>query len=127
MKGPDLFNSIPHFLIRFRERRIGRTSDVTAVFSQVLVKDEDRLSVGFLWRGRRRSGRFDEYESPVVIFGGRSSPAVAEYCFQRTAEELAPSEKHVLNAVKKDTYVDDVTTGAGRFSGRRYTSGGESY
>ena len=58
-----------------------------------------------------RSGRFDEYESPVVSFGARSSPAVAEYCFQRTAEEFAPSEKDVLNAIK-DTYVDDVITGA---------------
>ena len=112
MKGPDLFNPIPDILIRFRERRIGLTSDVTAMFSQVLVKDEDRPSLQFLWRGRRRSGRFDEYELPVVIFGARSSPAVAEYCFQRTAEEFAPSEKDVLNAVKKDTYVDDVITGA---------------
>ena len=112
MKGPDLFNPIPDILIRFRERRIGLTSDVTAMFSQVLVKNEDRPSLRFLWRGRRRSGRFDEYESPVVIFGARSSPAVAEYCFQRTAEEFAPSEKDVLNAIKKDTYVDDVITGA---------------
>ena len=54
----------------------------------------------------------DEYESPVVIFGARSSPAVAEYCFQRTAEEFAPSEKGALNAVKKDIYVGVVFTGA---------------
>ena len=53
MKGPDLFNPIPDILIRFRERRIGFTSDVTAMFSQVLVKDEDRPSLRFLWRGRR--------------------------------------------------------------------------
>ena len=47
MKGPDLFNPIPNILIRFRERRTGLTSDVTAMFSQVLVKDEDNLPYGF--------------------------------------------------------------------------------
>ena len=112
MRSPDLFNPIPDIRIRFREGPIGLTSDVNAMFSQFLVKDEDRPSLLFLCRGRRCSGRFDEYKSPVVIFGARSPPAVAEYCFQHTAKEFTPSDKDVLNAVKKDMYVGDVIIGA---------------
>ena len=77
MKGPDYFNSIPEILIRWREKKIALTSDVEAMFSQVEVAIEDRPSLRFLWRETRREGEFDQYELPVVIFGGKSSPSVA--------------------------------------------------
>ena len=79
MKGPDYLNSIPSILLRWQEYKVTVTTDITAMFSQVLVNELDRPSLRFLWRGRRRTGSFDVYESPVVIFGAKSSPSVSEY------------------------------------------------
>ena len=72
MKGPDYYNSIPSILLRWREYKVAVTTDITTMFSQVLVNELDCPSSRFLWRGRRRTGLFDVYESLVVIFGAKS-------------------------------------------------------
>ena len=99
---PGLF-----LLIRWREKKIALTSDVEAMFSQVEVANDDR----FLWRGTRQEGEFDQYESPVVIFGRKSSSSVAAHCYRRTATTFASSNADVMSAVNEDTYVDDIITG----------------
>ena len=110
LQGPDHMNSIPGILCRWREKRVAVTSDVIAMFSQIKVREEDRPILRFLWRGSRRTGRFDVYESPVVIFGATCSPSIAEHCFRRTADEFTEDEA-VKTAVREDTYVDDIVTG----------------
>ena len=104
-------NSIPGILCRWREKRIAVTSDVIAMFSQIKVREKDRPSLRFLWRGSRRTGPFDEYESPVVIFGATCSPSIAEHCFRLTADEFGEYEP-AKRSIKEDTYVDDIITGA---------------
>ena len=111
LQGPDRMNSIPGILWRWREKRIAVTSDVIAMFSQIRVQEKDRPSLRFLWRGSRRSGGFDVYESPVVIFGATCSPSIAEHCFRRTADEFCEDEA-ARKSIKEDTYVDDIITGA---------------
>ena len=111
MQGPDNMNSLTGILLRWREKKIGLCADVRAMFSQILMAAEDKPSLRFLWRGDRREGHFDVYESPVLIFGAKSSPSIASYCFKRTADELAETQD-VFTAMNEDTYVDDVITGA---------------
>ena len=82
------------------------------MFSQVLVNELDRPSLRFLWRGRRRTGSFDVYESPGVIFGAKSSPSVSEFCLRRTGIEFASGQHEILKAIEEDTYVDDIITGS---------------
>ncbi|XP_043209021.1 uncharacterized protein LOC122374380 [Amphibalanus amphitrite] len=112
MRGPDYFNSIPGILLRWREKPIGITSDVVAMFSQIQVEPSDRASLRFLWRGRRREGPFDTYESNTVIFGSKSSPSTAGYCFRKTGQLFGKDNHDVVAAILHDTYVDDVITGA---------------
>ena len=108
MRGPDFTNSIPGIICRWREKPIAVTSDVKAMFSQILVRDQDRASLRFLWRGRRRSGPMDTYESQVVIFGAKSSPAIAGYCFRETGKRFGSDLPHVRDAIESGTYVDDI-------------------
>ena len=111
MKGPDYFNSIPEILIRWREKKIALTSDAEAMFSQVEVAIDDRPSLRCLWGGTRRERKFDQYELPVVKFGGKSSPSVAAFCYRRTAATFESSNADVMSAVNEGTYVDDIITG----------------
>ena len=111
LQGPDNMNSIPGILCRWREKRIAVTSDVIAMFSQIRVREKDRPSQRFLWRGSRRTGPFEEYESPVVMFGATCSPSIAEHCFRRTADEFGEDEA-AKQSISEDTYVDDIITGA---------------
>ncbi|XP_043240250.1 uncharacterized protein LOC122390886 [Amphibalanus amphitrite] len=108
MRGPDFSNSIPGIICRWREKPIAVTSDVKAMFSQILVRDQDRACLRFLWRGRRRTGPVDTYESQVVIFGAKSSPAVAGYCFRETGKRFGSQLPHVMDAIENCTYVDDI-------------------
>ena len=108
LSGPDFFNSIPGILLCWREKKIALTSDVVAMFSQVVVTENDRQSQRFLWRGERRAGPFDVYESPRLMFGATSSPSTAEYCYQQTADLFSVDLPDVKRAIKEDTYVDDI-------------------
>ena len=112
MRGPDYFNSIPGIILRWREKPVGMTSDVVAMFSQILIEPSDRASLRFLWRGRRRDGPYDVYESSSVIFGSKSSPSTAGYCYRKTGELFGDGKPEVLRAIFDDTYVDDIICGA---------------
>lgn len=108
MQGPDNMNSLTGVLLRWREKRIGLCADVKAMFSQILMASDDKPSLRFLWRSDNQRP-FDVYESPVLIFGAKSSPSIAGYCYRRTADEYAALD--VARLMKEDTYVDDVVTG----------------
>ncbi|XP_043234664.1 uncharacterized protein LOC122387998 [Amphibalanus amphitrite] len=112
MQGPLNMNSLAGVLIRWREKRVALTSDVVAMFSQILMNEQDRPSLRFLWRDDSRDGDFDVYESPVLIFGAACSPSIASYCFRRTATDFGDGDPLVTRAINEDSYVDDLMTGA---------------
>ena len=99
MRGSDFSNSIAEIICRWCERSITVTSDVKAMFSQILVRDQDRACLRFLWRGCRRTGPIDTYESQVIIFGAKSSPACARYCFRETGKQFGSQRPHVMDAI----------------------------
>ena len=111
LQGPQNMNELNDVLCRWREQPIALTSDVVAMFSQIRMDPRDRPSLRFLWRGKRRSGEFDVYESPVLTFGAACSPSIAGYCFRRTVSDLGDGDHLVSKAVMQDSYVDDIITG----------------
>ena len=48
-KGPNLLETIPALLIRFREKQVGVTADIRKAFQMIEVKEEDRDYLRFLW------------------------------------------------------------------------------
>ena len=49
LRGPDLTNTVVGVLIRFRQHPIAVVADIKGMFSQVMVDENDRDSLRFLW------------------------------------------------------------------------------
>ncbi|XP_037302986.1 uncharacterized protein LOC119193483, partial [Manduca sexta] len=57
LTGPDLLQPLPAVLLRFREHPVAVTADITEMFMQVGLREEDRDALRYLWRGNRRDSR----------------------------------------------------------------------
>ena len=96
-------SSLVGVLTRFREKPIAIAADIKAMFSQVLVKQDDQnfqVSDGNLDLSPQR------YVMIRHIFGATSSPFIAAYALQESA--LQTQDEHAKLVIKSDFYVDDL-------------------
>ncbi|XP_059058487.1 uncharacterized protein LOC131851945 [Achroia grisella] len=107
LSGPDLLQSLPGVLMRFRQRRVAVTADIKDMFMRVTIREEDRDMQRFLWRGDRRQGPAVEYRMKSVIFGATSSPCTAIYVKNKNAELHKEEFPEAAAAVVVNHYVDD--------------------
>ena len=70
-------------LMRFREGLIAVTADIKQMYHQVKIREEDQPASSFLWRNMERHRKPDVYQMQVVIFGAKSSPAIANYVLRK--------------------------------------------
>ncbi|XP_037302652.1 uncharacterized protein LOC119193060 [Manduca sexta] len=130
LTGPDLLQPLPAVLLRFREHPVAVTADITEMFMQVGLREEDRDALRYLWRGNRRDSRPPEvYRMKVLIFGASCSPATAIYVMNRNAERHRHTHPEAVEAIKKKHYMDDhldgyekMNTGEAHFELRKWTS-----
>ncbi|XP_045495970.1 uncharacterized protein LOC123694549 [Colias croceus] len=109
LKGPDLIQSLPGVLMRFRQRNIAITADIKEMFMQIKIKNEDRDALRYLWRGDRRDNTApDEYRMTSLIFGATCSPAIAIYIKNRNAAKYIESDPEAYDAIVRNHYVDDL-------------------
>jgi len=106
LTGPDLLQSLPGVLIRFREEPIAITADIEKMYHQVKIKAEDQPALSFLWRNLDKSKPPDVCQMEVAVFGARCSPAIANYVLQKTAEDHATAAED-SKAIKESFYMDD--------------------
>ncbi|CAG7667006.1 unnamed protein product, partial [Allacma fusca] len=119
LTGPDLLNSLPAVLMRFRENPIAAVGDIQEMFPQIGIKPEDQESQRFLWRGRDRGTPPLEFKMVRMIFGAASSPTSANFVKNKNASDHKEEFPLVYKAIIKNTYVDDHLDGgkdAGNFS-----------
>ena len=109
LQGPDLTNSLLGVLTRFREEEVVIIGDIEAMFHQVKVPSWQQDFLRFLWwPNGDLEKKLEEYRMTVHLFGAVSSPSIANYALQRTAEEgVAKYGLAVSNTVKRNFYVDD--------------------
>ncbi|CAG4984592.1 unnamed protein product [Parnassius apollo] len=107
LSGPDLLQSLFGVLLRFREGPVAVTADIQDMFLRVKVREDDRDSLRFLWRGSRRTGNPEEYRMSSIIFGAASSPATAIYVMNKNAEEFKNTHPEAVKAIKRNHYMDD--------------------
>ena len=110
MAGPDLTYQIVGALIRFRQERIAFVAGIEKMFFKVLVSDDHRNLLCFLWwqDGDLRKEPVD-HEMCVHVFGGISSPSCSNYALKRTS--IDGKDQFGLEAVKtlqNNFYVDDL-------------------
>ncbi|CAG9103784.1 unnamed protein product [Plutella xylostella] len=107
LTGPDLLQSLPGVVMRFRQHPYAVSADIKEMFMQIRIKECDRDALRFLWRGDRREGTPDEYRMTSVIFGASSSPCTALFIKNRNARDFADTHPEAVRAIEKNHYMDD--------------------
>lgn len=105
--GPDLLQSLPAVLIRFRQYRVAYKGDISDKFLRVRVRHEDRSAQRFLWRCRDRTGEPEIWEMIVLIFGARSSPCNAIYVKSQNAKQFVKKLPQAAQSIERNEYMDD--------------------
>ncbi|GBP87037.1 hypothetical protein EVAR_65512_1 [Eumeta japonica] len=105
--GPDLLQSLPAVLMRFRQHRVAVAADIKKMFLQIEIAEEDRDALRFLWRSDRREGQPTEYRMTRVIFGAASSPCTAIYVKNANAEKHRESFPAAATGIVENHYMDD--------------------
>ncbi|XP_076298038.1 uncharacterized protein LOC143217537 [Lasioglossum baleicum] len=109
--GPNLLPLLADTLLRWRRHLYVVTADVTKMYRQILVHPEDRDHQRILWRNDE-THHVSEFNLNTVTYGLSCAP----YLAVRTMHQLAADEgiryPRGAAAIKQDSYVDDVLTGA---------------
>ena len=110
LRGPDLTNTVVGVLMRFRQHPVAVVADMKGMFSQVLVEENDREALRFLWYP---DGYYNQPPATcrmrTHVFGAKSSPCCAAFALRMNGVENATSAcEGAVNAVMKSVYVDDV-------------------
>ena len=96
-------------LTRFRKDDVALTCDVEQMFHSFYVNAANRDFLRFLWyENNDLNGPIVEFRMNVHLFGAISSPAVANYCLHKTAEDgRAQFGDKVADFLCRNFYVDD--------------------
>ena len=105
--GPDYLQSLLGVLIRFRQFPIAIKADIRDMFLRVKVRDIDRGTQRFLWRGAVNAKEPDEYEMTCLIFGAKSFPCSAMYVKNQNALRYQQSHPTAVRSIVEDSYMDD--------------------
>ena len=95
-----LQNDLVKVLLRFPKEPVVLTADITEMFLQVVLAEQDRRYHRFVWDSR-------VYEFKRLVFGIKASPYLACKALQVVCREPADEyDPAMLQIVDRDMYVD---------------------
>ena len=102
-------NSLTGVLARFRKEDVALSCDIEQMFHSFYVTPDCRDFPRFLWHENSNlDGPSSEFRMNVHLFGAVSSPAVANFSLQWTAESgRAEFGDEAANFIPRNFYVDD--------------------
>ncbi|XP_076659884.1 uncharacterized protein LOC143363167 [Halictus rubicundus] len=111
LPGPKLQPPLWAIVARWRLHRIAFTADVVKMFRQIRVRPFDCDLQRIVWRASPEED-VQDYRLLTVTYGTSSAPFLA----LRVLQQLAMDEEHRFPkgalALRRNTYVDDIFTGA---------------
>ena len=108
LPGPKLQRELVDVLCRFRCAPVALSADISQMFLQVGLQQEDRVFHRFLWRNLDDHKEPDVYEFLRLPFGNASSPFCAQYVLQAHAKALSEEKPNASETIDNSMYVDDV-------------------
>ena len=110
LHGPDLMNNLVGVLLRFRQYPFVVVGDIKGMFSQVLVAEDDRDALRFLWsKDHDLDGPIVEYQMRSHVFGAKSSPCCAAYALRKvTSDNETNADVDAVETIRSNIYVDDL-------------------
>ena len=109
IQGPNLANRMVGVIIRFRKEEVAYMADVEAMYHQVLIPEDQRSLVRFLfWPDGDLNAEPVDYEMCVHSFGAVSSGSCVIFALNQAADDgeetFGPA---AANAIHRNFYVDD--------------------
>ncbi|UYV72281.1 hypothetical protein LAZ67_9002440 [Cordylochernes scorpioides] len=109
--GPKLQRDILSILMNCRKHRIFIMSDIEKMYRQILVRPSDAERQRIIWR-RRSQDKLIAYRLNTVTYGTAAAPFLAMRTLLKLVEDEGAKYPRASRAIKEDTYVDDIITGA---------------
>lgn len=109
--GPKLQQDIVDILTRFHVPKHVFTTDICKMYRQILVRPQYRKFQHILWRASPRD-TLCEYGLRTVTYGINCAPFLALRVLQDIASNDCDDFDSVRAALQRQTYVDDICTGA---------------
>ena len=110
-QGPCLLPEVAEVLIRFRQFRWAFTLDISKMFFQILVHEDDRDALRFVWRDFNAKSVAEIYRMVVFAFGLKPSPFVAINCVYETAKKHKLEFPEAVALLLLQLYMDDCPGG----------------
>jgi hypothetical protein len=107
-KGPDLLNNLFGVVLRFRQKEVAVSGDISKMYHRVLIPERDQHVHRFVWRNLETKREPDVYVKTVLTFGDKPAPAMAQIALQKTAEENKILHPQAAKAIKENSYMDDI-------------------
>ena len=102
--GPKLQNDLVDVLLRFRRYEVALMCDISEMYLQVGIQQEDRKYLRFYWR---KEDKLTVYEFNRLVFGLNTSPFLAQFVSQENARKFIIEFPRAAEAVIDSTYMDD--------------------
>ena len=102
--GPNNLANLWGVLLRFRARKFVINADISEMFYQIHLKEEDQRMMAFLWN-QNPADAPDVYVNTRHVQGATCSPAVANHAVRAVVQKEVPE---FLNLVLLHLYMDDL-------------------
>ena len=104
LQGPDMNNRLDDVLLRFRQFPYAFMGDVKSMYYQVVIPEEDRDALRFLWYDHK--GGVVQLRMTRHVFGGVWCGSSATYALRKAAESNICS-RGTRDIINNSFYVDD--------------------
>ena len=111
MKGPNSLNNIFGIQLRFRSYPCALVGDISKMYNSIDATIKERHLRRLLWRNMNTDEEPKVYGVDKVMFGDKPAAAISATAISLTAEKFRYIDKKASDRIKKDIYVDDITTG----------------
>lgn len=109
--GPKLQAELVDVLLRWRRHKIVFSCDIEKMYRQINVHPNDRSFQRIVWRDSSDKV-IENYELNTVTYGLSCAPFLAIRCLHHLADQHSTIQPSGSVVLKKDTYVDDILSGA---------------
>ncbi|XP_070525005.1 uncharacterized protein [Cardiocondyla obscurior] len=109
--GPNLLPALADILTRWRRHKFAATTDVAKMYRQVLIHEDDHDLQRVLWRGSPGEP-VQTFRLRTVTYGLACAPFLAVRTMRQLAIDEGARFPQGADALLRETYVDDVLTGA---------------
>ena len=108
LTGPKLQSDVLDILVKFRKETVALVGDISQMYHQLVLREEDRSFHRFLWRDMDLRREPEVYEFIRFVFGGCYCPFCAQFTWKKHAELHQEDYPLAADAVKNHCYMDDL-------------------